>query len=671
MPDSWGSINLATATIARGSTLLVFLAYCCSTFAESAPPIAAATATTTAAAPPAPPALEIFGQLPAARLVRLSPNGRLIAMEEDQGGVRKITVFEADGGKTRHSVAVDEANKIRSLVWADDETLLLNVSMKHSYYCNPNVLCATEFYRTLAVRMDGSPPRILLNNEGARKSVTGSHLLAARTTKPGTVTMSTLDYATAQGYWYSAVYEVDTRTGKEKVLARGTQYTEDWVVDASGVPIARSEWVPDIDQFTILAHQGDRWREIFRLENGSTLGLAGVDITGRNIVALGHNGTNLSQAWSIPLDGSPASSLASHPDVDIDVAIYDANRHAVVGIRSSDNTDTHWLDPTLAKQQKSLQNAFKGLDVYVIDRSVVGRRVLVQVENMSSPPVYQLVDFEQRRADIVAEAYPGLDPAALGTVRYFKYKARDGTPIPAYLTLPPGRAATDLPVVILPHGGPRARDVAEFDWLPQFLATRGYAVLQPQFRGSTGYGEAWEKAGYQQWGGLMQDDVSDGVQHLVATGVANPTRVCIVGASYGGYAALAGGAFTPDLYTCVASVNGISDLPSMIGEKKKQYGRGGVEYWKDHVGAASEPKTIAKSPARSAGSLKAPVLLLHGVDDSVVPIQQSRTMERELLAAGKTVTFVTLAGEDHWLSRSATRTRVLQELEKFLAQHLH
>ena len=121
----------------------------------------------------------------------------------------------------------------------------------------------------------------------------------------------------------------------------------------------------------------------------------------------------------------------------------------------TDNVVTHWLDPALAAQQKSLQNAFKGLDVDVLDRSVVGRRVLVQVESMSSPPVYQLVDFEQGRADIVAEAYPGLDPAALGTVRYFKYHARDGTPIPAYLTLPPGRPATDLPVVILPHGGPR------------------------------------------------------------------------------------------------------------------------------------------------------------------------------------------------------------------------
>jgi len=605
------------------------------------------------------------------RQVRLSPNGKLVAMEEEQAGIRKITIFEVDGGKTRHTVDVDEANKIRSLVWADDDTLLLNVSIKHSYYCNPNVLCATEMYRTLAVRMDGSRPRILLNNEGARKSVTGSHLLAARTTKPGTVTMSTLDYSVAQGHWYSAVYEVDTRTGKEKVLATGTQYTEDWVVDATGVPIARSEWVPDIEQFTILARQGDRWREVLRLKDGSTLGLAGVDITGKNIVALGNNGTNLSQAWSIPLDGSPASLLMSHPEVEIDVAIYDSNRHAVVGVRSSDNAVAHWLDPVLATQQQSLQKAFKGLDVHVIDRSVVGRRVLVQVEDMSSPPVYQLVDFEQRRADIVAEAYPGLDPAALGTVRYFKYNARDGTPIPAYLTLPPGRAATDLPVVILPHGGPRARDVAEFDWLPQFLATRGYAVLQPQFRGSTGYGEAFEKAGYRQWGGLMQDDVSDGVRHLVATGVANPMRVCIVGASYGGYAALAGGAFTPDLYACAASINGISDLPSMIGERKKQFGYGGVEYWNDHVGSANEPNTIAKSPSRSAASFRAPVLLLHGVDDTVVPIQQSKIMERELIAAGKPVTLVTLAGEDHWLSRSATRTRVLQELEKFLAQHLH
>jgi alpha-beta hydrolase superfamily lysophospholipase len=139
------------------------------------------------------------------------------------------------------------------------------------------------------------------------------------------------------------------------------------------------------------------------------------------------------------------------------------------------------------------------------------------------------------------------------------------------------------------------------------------------------------------------------------------------------YAALAGAAFTPDLYACVASINGVSDLPSMIGDKRKKYGSGSgaLDYWYEHVGSATEPNTIAKSPARSASTVRAPVLLLHGVDDTVVPIQQSRTMERELKAAGKPVTFVSLTGEDHWLSRSATRTRVLQELETFLAQHLH
>ena len=626
-----------------------------------------------AAIRPAPPPLEAFGRLPVARLVTLSPNGKLLAMEEDRGTSRQVTIFEADGGKTRHTVAVDDANKLRSLRWADDETLLLNVSIEHAQYCNPNTLCSYEWFRTLAVRMDGSPPRLLLNNEGARKNVTGSDLLAARTTRPGKVVMSSWDAQIAQGRWVSVVFEVDTRTGKEKVLATGTPYTQDWVVDATGEPIARSEWVSDPDQFTIVARQGDRWREIFRSKDGTDLELAGLDVAGKAIVALGTNGTNRSQAWSIPLDGSAVTSLASHPELDIDVAIYDANRHAVVGVRTSDYTETFWLDSRRGAEQKSLQNAFKGLNVYAIERSVVGRRVLVEVEDMSHPPVYQLVDFEQGRADVVAEAYPALDPAALGTVQYIKYLARDGKSIPAYLTMPPGGVTANLPVVVLPHGGPADRDVAVFDWLTQFIASRGYAVLQPQFRGSTGFGEEYRKAGYRQWGGLMQDDVSDGVRHLVATGTADPSRICILGASYGGYAALAGAAFTPDLYACAASINGVSDLPSMIGDKRKKYGSnsGALDYWYEHVGSATDPNTIARSPARSASTVRAPVLLLHGVDDTVVPIQQSKTMERELKAAGKPVTFVSLTGEDHWLSRSATRTRVLQEVEKFLAQHLH
>ncbi len=197
-------------------------------------------------------------------------------------------------------------------------------------------------------------------------------------------------------------------------------------------------------------------------------------------------------------------------------------------------------------------------------------------------------------------------------------------------------------------------------------------MLQPQFRGSTGHGEAFRKAGYRQWGGLMQDDVSDGVRHLIADGTADPQRICIVGASYGGYAALAGGAFTPDLYACVASIAGVSDLPAMLIETKRAMGSdsNSIAYWFDHIGPTSDPVIAAKSPARSASTMRAPVLLLHGVDDSVVPIDQSERMAKALQSAGKTVAFVRLQGEDHWLSRAETRLQVLKELEKFLAQYL-
>jgi dipeptidyl aminopeptidase/acylaminoacyl peptidase len=664
---------------------LLLLSLCANCIAASAEPVPGPAI---AASPPAPPALEIFGRLPAARLVTLSPNGMLIAMEEDQAGRRQVTIFEAEGGKTRHTVDIDKANKVRRLLWSDDETLLMDVSIMHSSYCAPNVLCNNEWFRTLSVRMDGKPPRVLLNYDGDKKFVSGSNLLASRTDRPGRVTMSTMEYdygryrqesgtrlagnARQSTGWVWAAYDVDSHTGKEKLLATGTQYTEDWVVDAAGMPIARSEWLPEYNTYTILVRQGAGWKEIFKSQDGSKMALGGLDLAGKAIVALGANGTNRSQAWSIPLDGSAVTLLHANPEFDVDVAIYDENRNAVVGVRGTSDFETHWFDPKFASQQKSLENAFKGMDVDVLDRSAGGRRVLVEVDSPSQPAVYQLVDFDQKRADIVAEAYPGLDPSALGTVSYIRYLARDGTSIPAFLTLPPGRPAKNLPVVILPHGGPESRDVAGFDWLLQFLATRGYAVLQPQFRGSLGYGEKFRLAGYRQWGGLMQDDVSDGVRHLIANGTADPSRICIVGASYGGYAALAGAAFTPELYACAASIAGVSDLPSMIGSVMKNSGSesDAVYYWVDHIGPPTDPNTVAKSPSRSAATVRAPVLLLHGAEDTVVPIQQSQTMERALREAGKPVTFVTLPGEDHGLSRSATRTRVLQELEGFLAKHL-
>jgi dipeptidyl aminopeptidase/acylaminoacyl peptidase len=224
---------------------------------------------------------------------------------------------------------------------------------------------------------------------------------------------------------------------------------------------------------------------------------------------------------------------------------------------------------------------------------------------------------------------------------------------------------------MLPHGGPEFQDDASFDYVAQFLASRGYAVLQPQFRGSTGFGVAHRKAGYRQWGKLMQDDVTDGVRAMIDQGIADPKRVCIAGMSYGGYSALAGAAFTPELYACAISVNGLSDLPNMLGYQRRVGGDESdrVAYWKEHIGPANDPDVIARSPARAARNVRAPVLLIHGIDDSIVPVAQSQGMMRAL-GSVPPHELIELSGEDHWLSRSATRIRVLTEMERFLAKHL-
>jgi dipeptidyl aminopeptidase/acylaminoacyl peptidase len=226
--------------------------------------------------------------------------------------------------------------------------------------------------------------------------------------------------------------------------------------------------------------------------------------------------------------------------------------------------------------------------------------------------------------------------------------------------------------VILPHGGPEAHDDSGFDWLAQFLASRGYAVLQPQFRGSDGFGSAHADAGRHQWGLRMQDDVTDGVRALTEKGIADPKRICIVGGSYGGYVALAGAAFTPELYACAASIAGVSDLPAMIGYTVKMEGEESnlLAYWRDHIGSPLDPQVIAKSPARSAATIRAPILLLHGTEDTVVPLAQSKMMARALDAANRQYSLVELPGDDHYLSTSATRVLMLGELEKFLAPFL-
>ena len=302
------------------------------------------------------------------------------------------------------------------------------------------------------------------------------------------------------------------------------------------------------------------------------------------------------------------------------------------------------------------------------------QKVIVKVDGPFQPSAFYLLDRSTHKATKIATTYRELTQADLGQVKPYPYKARDGLDIPGYLTLPPGKQPKNLPVVIMPHGGPMARDSLGFDWWAQFLANRGYAVLQPNFRGSSGYGEKFLEAGYGQWGLKMQDDVTDGVKKLIADGIADPKRICIVGGSYGGYAALAGAAFTPDLYACAASWAGVSDLGEFLRTRSQDYGRdfAMISSWSHFIGDRYDDsdKLDAASPAKNAARIKCPILLMHGTADSTVRINQSEIMRRALERAGKKVEFIEFEKETHYMETADTRIRVLQALEKFLAANI-
>jgi dipeptidyl aminopeptidase/acylaminoacyl peptidase len=249
------------------------------------------------------------------------------------------------------------------------------------------------------------------------------------------------------------------------------------------------------------------------------------------------------------------------------------------------------------------------------------------------------------------------------------WKAADGLDLHGVLSLPPGRPAKNLPLVVMPHGGPEARDFPVFGWWAQAFASQGYAVFQPNFRGSSGYGAAFRDAGLGEWGRKMQTDVSDGMIDLAKRGVVDPRRACIVGASYGGYAALAGVTVQHGLYRCAVSVAGVADLTAMLQyENDRRDGpSAATRYWRAFMGGWQGLDQI--SPIKQAAHADAPVLLIHGKDDTVVLFDQSKAMQHALQAANKPVELVVMPGEDHWLSHEDTRVLMLKSAVAFVENY--
>jgi dipeptidyl aminopeptidase/acylaminoacyl peptidase len=636
---------------------------------------------------PTPPAAA-FAALPAMEFPSLSADGKRLAFVTHDA--QRTLVLVATIGTMAVTTAVDVGGgKLRSLTWASDDALVFTSGVATSLLAVPGRI---ESNTPWGVDLTKGAKITELLRDNPRDSRPGGgffRINGAQFTGYRRATGEVL-YPKFDTSGNRVLYAVDPKTDRQRALDHGLPYTAGWIVDEAGEPVFKVEYRDKSNEYRLLKKGDDGWQTIVEQTTEiPDLTVYGLDDDDELVVGTKPKEFSRRGLYVLSQTGEIDRALLADEHYDATGVRMDPYTNRVLGGTVSAGPPV-WFDREFAKHQTLLNQAFPGEAPSIVSWSRDRSRMIVVVNGVERPPAVYLYDTVAPSVKQIANTYAALQGVRLPARRPYSYTARDGTTIPAYLTRPLN-ASGPTPLVVLPHGGPAAFEVGGFDWLAQFIATRGYTVLQPNFRGSAGYGEDWEKAGHGQWGtGVMQTDLSDGVAALIKEGVADAARVCIVGASYGGYAALAGATFTPELYRCAASISGVADLSGMIEFERQR--RGGfsanVSYWREVMGASDENDKTAKgdkgdkgdkdfedrlravSPLAHVEQVEAPILLLHGLDDSVVPIAQSREMEKALRAAGKDVELVELEGEDHWLSVAPTRLATLQALERFLAAQL-
>lgn len=364
-------------------------------------------------------------------------------------------------------------------------------------------------------------------------------------------------------------------------------------------------------------------------------------------------------------------AIYEHPSFDIDDVYFDPFTGEVKVIEYEDDRRRFvWQDADTRALQAKVDKAIPSNSNAMTSWSQDDNRVLVWSEGADDPGRYYLLDRKSGQMHAVVAPYPEIEPDRLAPTKWVDFTARDGLALHGYLTLPKGMPAKGLPLVMMPHGGPYMRDHWEYDPTVQFLASRGYAVFQPQFRGSVGRGKDFVAKGFGQWGRKMQDDLDDGVKWLVQSGQIDPRRVCIVGASYGGYAAMWAAVRNPETYRCAASFAGVSDLSAMLDYDKQFFAATRYfQNWREKVRGESSVDLRGVSPLTYANKIKIPVLIGHGEDDDNVPVSQSRKMVEALEQSGANVTGVFYKDEGHGFNKKEDLTDWLKRLEAFLSAH--
>ncbi|WP_333897216.1 S9 family peptidase [Brevundimonas aurantiaca] len=619
----------------------------------------------------APPPLAAYGALPSLEMAQLSPTGRRLAFITVNGEERTLVLLDMASKAQVGGAGVGEA-KVRDLEWIDEGRILITTSKTETV---PELGIFTAELFTSQI-YDIEKGRIIEVLKDTRR-------VFPVLFSPVTVSRGSTLKVFVRAYSFDNperldLFRINLQSGRGELAEVMGRAVSDYVLDAEGESVARSEYDERSRTWSLLLRFGGGFRSVWKTE---------APIETPQLIGLGMTGASVIVKADRPDLSPPGREPAKFFDVNLETGAWRAlrfdfqpeglifhpiNRRLIGATELTDEGRRYaFTDPAVSALWAQVQQAFNGRSPALVSWSEDFRKAVVTTAGARDAGTYYVVDLDRGGIVRVGGAYEDIRPDQIAPVRPIEYAAADGLIIHGYLTTPPGVAEPkDLPLVVMPHGGPAAHDILTFDYWAQALASRGYAVLQPNFRGSTGYGDAFLEAGYGEWGRKMQTDLSDGARYLADQGVIDPNKVCIVGASYGGYAALAGPTLDLGVYKCAVAVAGVSDLRRMVADQsvERRQENATTRYWNRFMGAdrIGDRSLDERSPAFLANRADAPILLIHGRDDSVVPIEQSRIMVAALRRAGKPVEFVELQGEDHWLSRADTRMQMLRETMRFL-----
>ena len=614
------------------------------------------------AAPPA----KAFGELPVAYDADLSPDGKHMAVILNVGGS-----YFAATKKTRNHVgkmdiiALGKDIKPKYIKWANNDRFVISIAKSESYRDTP--FTVTHLY-TKSLEEDKG--RLVLKPKIFRQF--NDRVIDWLEDDPDHILM---EYSKEQFDPYPDIYKVNLETKKTSLVKRGTNGIERWITDDGGVPrVGRGRTDSGNDRMKIYNPENDKWEDYTEYPGMTPeTPIYGFLKQGSELIIGDYNGRDTLGLYVYDLaNRRKTRSLFHNDDYDASGVIVSTDGETVLGAKYVAEKEETELLGDYGTSLSKLRAKYTEFSVDFIDQTEDYETLLVRMSAPYVPGGIYLYSRTNSELSPLQYHYNGLLSDDMGLVYPLKYTARDGQKIPAFMTLPPmiedQSGLKNLPFIVLPHGGPYGRDTKDFDYFAQFFATRGYGVLQMNFRGSEGYGKSFKEAGRDNWL-LMQEDVEDATKYLLSKGYADPNRTCIAGWSYGGYAALMGAAKDNEgLYDCVIAMAALTDINDAKRDLKKY--RGGRHAAKDFFGEAMQDSKVRKanSPVHRADDIKIPVFLAHGDLDENVQYDQFLKMRKALKKAGVEYTDLAFEDEDHFLSRQENREAFFIGMEKFLLE---